>query len=376
MNSIHRTDNSGNSKISFIDAKQRAIWSVSSKTEGGKSAENTIVCAEPSPDALAVISSNLGFNASKDDIQAAFNAAMAEGASTIGIRTSSIQLLRDAMYRACEAHASGALNTSDYAQLTKRYQKSMVTLLAIEQLTSAVYPPSVTLNSTSHSEYNRQIADANKVRITARDHLAQTKEKLAAAKKDLEEKSKTYKETATPLDEAQAAAEGKQCDTTDKELKECKTLAKSKSAKDQEDSATETVKTLTAEQANAIEDLAAAKKVFDQMKEPVRDVAVTGKFHTNSSNAQSTDMSQIANTVQTMVRDVHNAEIIEHCFNDNIFDALKEIGISNAEIKALFETNKPDNKKQTIKDVLIARYQAQAFLCTQHFNSALLSPSD
>jgi hypothetical protein len=56
----------------------------------------------------------------------------------IGLRTPTIQLLRDGMYRLCEAYMNGAIDRSRYTVLINRYQQMMIGLVAIEQLTGVV----------------------------------------------------------------------------------------------------------------------------------------------------------------------------------------------------------------------------------------------
>ena len=129
--------------LSFIDAKQRVV--ATSKDASGQMA----ICAEPSPDALSAIAASQGFSLSNETINAALNNSLAESASSIGIRTQSIQLMRDAMYRLCEAHMSGAIDNLSFETMHRRFQSSMVAILAIEQLTGATRPTPVVLNGSA-----------------------------------------------------------------------------------------------------------------------------------------------------------------------------------------------------------------------------------
>ncbi len=70
------------------------------------------------------------------------NAVAAEGgvseaAANIGLRTQTIQTLRDGFYRVCEAYMNG-LSEEQYSIMLRRFQTNMIALLAIEQLTGAV----------------------------------------------------------------------------------------------------------------------------------------------------------------------------------------------------------------------------------------------
>ena len=89
-----------------MDVKQRVIVS----GDGGDKRGNRVICAEPSPDALSAIAAQYSLGstrASGNDI--ALTAAQQETAVNIGLRTQSIQLLRDSLYRLCEGYLSGAI---------------------------------------------------------------------------------------------------------------------------------------------------------------------------------------------------------------------------------------------------------------------------
>ncbi|GJH13347.1 hypothetical protein CBA19CS11_30935 [Caballeronia novacaledonica] len=59
------------------------------------------------------------------------NASLTE----LGRRLATTQLLRDGVYRLCEAYANGAISSQEYALVLSRYGDTMVTLLAIEAVT-------------------------------------------------------------------------------------------------------------------------------------------------------------------------------------------------------------------------------------------------
>ncbi len=115
-----------------MDAKQRVILVAQKNGE-------TKVCAEPSPDALAAIGASLAAGASYKDINATVQAAIAESASSFGVRNATIQLLRDGLYRLCEAHLNDAINNEQYRILANKYEDLMLTLLAVEKLTSIAH---------------------------------------------------------------------------------------------------------------------------------------------------------------------------------------------------------------------------------------------
>ncbi|WP_345974596.1 hypothetical protein [Sulfurimonas sp. HSL3-7] len=154
LNSIARDFNVNDGNGQLIDAKQRAIIVVQNESN------RTVVCSEPSPDALSAYAMQLALEG-KIPEQAALKLATSsqEGTSFIGLRTQSIQLLRDAMYRNCEAYANGALDKAQYGIAARRYQRSMIALLAIEQLTGTVRVPPVTITTVGTTEVAKSISE-------------------------------------------------------------------------------------------------------------------------------------------------------------------------------------------------------------------------
>jgi hypothetical protein len=108
---------------------------------------NYNVCTEPSPDVAKALSDALTANANATASglsQLASGASVSLGAgfaitqnaslSEIGRRIATTQLLRDGVFRLCEAYANGAISRYEYALVLSRYGDTMITLLAIEAL--------------------------------------------------------------------------------------------------------------------------------------------------------------------------------------------------------------------------------------------------
>lgn len=153
MNSVFRTFHVDEKESLSIDAKQRTVivgvragWTDGSTTVDPK----TVVCAEPSPDAFSVLGASFGGSAAETQ-QLALKLAFAtnEAGANIGLRTQTITILRDAMYRLCEGYMSGALSESAFERLQRRYQNAMLGFLAIEQLTGAVTPKPTIIQTTA-----------------------------------------------------------------------------------------------------------------------------------------------------------------------------------------------------------------------------------
>ncbi|MBL0727162.1 hypothetical protein [Piscinibacter sp. HJYY11] len=141
-----------------IDVKQRVVFS--QQTIGREGATSTVVCAEPSPDALTVLGASGALSISALEKGGNVGASLAETGAFVGLRTQSIQLLRDAMYRLCEGYAGGAISPPDYAAMQRRYQSTMMGLIAIEQLTRPVVAGQALLTNAASAQAGASAGDA------------------------------------------------------------------------------------------------------------------------------------------------------------------------------------------------------------------------
>ncbi|MEQ1513475.1 MAG: hypothetical protein ABL934_12475 [Lysobacteraceae bacterium] len=187
LNSIHRAqkfDNLNNVNILTVDAKQRHLLIA---PEFDSSKKNKFrICAEAAPDVFSAYASsmaaNLGLGATERN--AKFANSIAETAATAE-RTQTINLLRESMYRACERYLSGALTEDQFIIQAARDQRSMVAVLAIEQLTGAIRakPTIITGPATSASV----IDGAEAAKLIERFRIEEE-----TAKKNLTEADKAY----------------------------------------------------------------------------------------------------------------------------------------------------------------------------------------
>lgn len=132
----------------LVGARTRAIIATTPDerlSQPGSIMPKRVVCAEPSPDVAAAVSESLALavsaNVSKGDVGGAaagqFARDFAEGIVQLSERLASISLLRDALYRACESYANGALSDTSYSLILSRYGDTMVTLLGQEMAVGA-----------------------------------------------------------------------------------------------------------------------------------------------------------------------------------------------------------------------------------------------
>src|SRR5918996_275845 len=126
-----------------IDAQQRLILVTD---EGGPNGDQRIVCAEPSPDALTAQAAAIAAQGGTPTVGIGFGGGSSEAAASIGLRTQTIQLLRDGYYRLCEAYLNGLLSKEQYNLALVRVDDIMGTMLAIDAIAGAPRAPAVAIS--------------------------------------------------------------------------------------------------------------------------------------------------------------------------------------------------------------------------------------
>lgn len=197
-----------------VDAKQRVVAS-----QPDAERKLFLLCAEPSPDALSSYGTGAGGTLrieSEAQLQTAL--ALVEQTAAIGLRTQSIQLLRDAMYRTCEAYFSGGLKNEQPYMLLRRFQNIMLGLLAIEQLTGAVKAQQVILNNSTISATGASVESESTALIDAREKLAKLEKELEDERRELGTREKTVQAAETKKENAEKALQD--AEEGEKEAKE------------------------------------------------------------------------------------------------------------------------------------------------------------
>ena len=210
-----------------IDAKQRVVVTGKHRTteqyynEKNEPKTNVyeipVVCAEPSPDAISSFAQSLSGKVDvKDYVTAQAVLSQTESTAYVGLRTQTVQMLRDGMYRICEAYLSKALDKSSYEELQRRYQSMMLGLLAVEQLTGAVVAPQVALSSAIAKASTAAGADSLLIKQeayeTAKSKRLHAENDLEAANKALKvqkDKNSTDQKEVDKLAELQKDVDGK-----------------------------------------------------------------------------------------------------------------------------------------------------------------------
>lgn len=183
----------------FVDAKQRGIYQVEANravVDDKKVVNFKGICAEPSPDAISSLATALGVELSVPEKgKLGVSNSISEAVGNIGMRTAAIQALRDMMYRNCEAYALGAVSEMGLETLQRRFQTTMVAILAIEQLTGAVKAPAITLtgeSSLGDADAIIELTNKSEVALQAYENAKDAEKPL---KKDLDEKKAKHDET-------------------------------------------------------------------------------------------------------------------------------------------------------------------------------------
>lgn len=213
-----------------LDAKQRLAFA---KSFGA-------ICAEPSPDAVSAFASSLGAGASLTDKGAASIAqAFTSTVGSIGLRTQSITLMRDTLYRICEAYYSRALTGPAVTTLLARAQDLTAAILAIEQLTGTVTANQVVLGGESSAAASSNLASIQSLLDGARENEtaknANLKELEADQRKKktaFEEATKARSEKKSELDAAEKATPPKTQEQMQKLKDELKPLEDSTKARE------------------------------------------------------------------------------------------------------------------------------------------------
>lgn len=175
------TENAGSTEIEkraeeggvaiHLDAQQRLVLA----TAKG-------YCAEPSPDALSAYVATLGVGAttpSQAEAAVSFANALQGSAASIGLRTQSITLMRDALYRMCEAANNGNLDGIHVARFLRRSQDLTAVILAVEQLTGTVaanqvlLTPESSANASANLTANQQLLDQQRQTVQRHENTVE-----------------------------------------------------------------------------------------------------------------------------------------------------------------------------------------------------------
>ena len=191
--SIYRTADLDGGDSLITDAKQRVVTNVADFRREG----HRIVCAEPSPDVAqaiqAAVQASANVSNGQTQVGGQFGYAVAAQVAQLGERLAAIQLLRDKMYRACEAYANGAMRQAGYISLIARIDKTMATMLSSEMAAGAFGRNQALLQGSASAQSSvdpNAIKQAQDTLATSLADLSKAKDAFAAATAADDQKTK------------------------------------------------------------------------------------------------------------------------------------------------------------------------------------------
>jgi len=143
-----RTFDLDNGNSLSIDANQRLILVTE---QGGIDGDDFIICAEPSPDALTARAAAIAASGGYSGISGSLAASSTEEAALIGLRTQTIQLLRDGYYRLCEAYLNGALSREQYNLALVNVPATIIAIMAVDAVAGTPTAPAVVVSAGGSS---------------------------------------------------------------------------------------------------------------------------------------------------------------------------------------------------------------------------------
>lgn len=295
LNSINHSFRPDNGDALMVDAKQRAIYTVT-KQYDDKSWK--AVCAEPSPDALSALSASGALDATVMQKALGVTFGSQEGAASIGLRTQTITTLRDAMYRLCEGYASNALDEIGFARLQRRYQNIMLGLLSIEQLTGAVVANQAMINGSVSSRLGQSLAQVTEYVQKARDAASATKAALEGATATAKTADDELKKADANFKAAKTAANG---DETVQAVKDAKAVLDAK--KTAADDAGGAKAKVAAKDVSAKAELASLEDLRKDLDRASQSASTVGSFQTAGVRPQTMDSASITKVAET-VKDI------------------------------------------------------------------------
>lgn len=317
FNSIYRQRDIGNQALLISqDAKQRAILRVQ-RPVSRYGQTQWVTCVEPPPDFASVLAAAAsGTFSSPSGVAAGLTGSSAESGGTIGLRTQSIQLLRDSAYRICEGFANGAVSDLDYAQLLRRNQVMLTAVLAIEQLTGAVTGPALAVGASGSTEVNEEaVAKAEKELADRKTAVGVAQGKVEAARLAVGEAQEKIKTTTDQITGFEAIISDPNADAAAKD-KATKDLAEARKTLADQESDRQTKQGTLAEAQGALEGAQEAERSAQTGLNLARlPMARTQTAQSvNSPNVVSKDIPEVANAVRDIVGMAFNKQhILDLC---------------------------------------------------------------
>jgi hypothetical protein len=245
-----------------------------------------------------------------------FARSLTASVAQLGERLASIQLMRDKMYRACEAYGNGAINSTTYTAVMARFDKTMTSLLSSELAAGAFGRELASLGGSA--SINGPSAEAIKA---AENKIYDNISTYKKNSEELAKKQAAANEAKTNLDTAQSEVTKKQSELekateTEKANKEA-ALVTAKDAKEKSDTEYKTKQADLKNQKDATD--ASNKAIDDSIANLAKIVSATANMYTNSTANKLAALSKDTNNSSSaqIVADIHKAYM-----NDDGIDPL------------------------------------------------------
>lgn len=143
-------------------ADTRLVFSSPNTSDNTFRRTANITCAEPSPDIAKIASEAFSASVSagadapifdgrqgEASVAGALGNSRAEHVAELGRRLATVQLVRDSLFRACEAYANGAIDETMYAIAISRFDDVMVALFATEMAQGGDSPEAIIITDAN-----------------------------------------------------------------------------------------------------------------------------------------------------------------------------------------------------------------------------------
>ncbi len=218
----------GEGRVLVTDAGERlAIVAPINLDEDNRIVPRQVVCLEPSPDVAKAVSEALSASSATTikaqgadvpvtmDLEQvmALSSTRVEAVAQLTERLATIQLLRDAQYRACEAYANGAISDVLYGVLISRFDDTMVTLL-LGELAAGNFGRSL----ASVGGKATGSASARKGAARALEDLMDKEKELETAEEKLKDEKDAQSKLAADAEEGDKTAAAEKVGAAQKEV--------------------------------------------------------------------------------------------------------------------------------------------------------------
>lgn len=189
----------------------------------GQITPQVVVCAEPSPDVATSIANSMSAGLSiLGEGSGSLSGAQVENLLQLSERTVSIQLLRDQMYRACEAYSNGAINATNYTLIMSRLNETMITLMLGETAGGAFGRSLGTLGEKASGDASAKLSGM----VGAINDIDQAASKLAAAENKVSDANAAYSAAKQQADDKKCGETDDACKSALKDLQTARDNAK------------------------------------------------------------------------------------------------------------------------------------------------------